>query len=159
MGYVDDPLTILPLLDEVDLHLSKDMRAASLGERQVVHVKRVFRAHIAACNAIAAIDAFVLDNTLAVPLVNFHAFLFEVDGKREGLNGLAQFGSTLLQSLELFQTASGRVRRHLQRFFCALVIVPEGARLGFTDLRRLLQSRWPRREHVRLGANRYISID
>ena len=102
MRYVDTPPPIVPFLDIIDLRLGKNVCAAALRERQVVHVQRVFCTDIATGNAIATVDAFVFDNTLAVAPVDFDTFLLEIDGKGESLNRLAQFRSAFLKSLEFF---------------------------------------------------------
>jgi hypothetical protein len=86
--------------------LCKDLRAAHLGQRQVIHVHRVFGANVATRHAVATVDALPPHHALAVTREQ-RAFLIEKDfaGRRPPL----QFAADTAAATTKDDARNGRV--------------------------------------------------
>src|SRR6516165_4133956 len=159
MRDMNDPAATERWLDGLYFGLGKNVSPASLCQRQVVHVQRILCANVAAGDAISAVNAFLFDDTLAVCLVDRDSLLLEVDRERKGFDQLPQLRSTFLQGLKFFQTAARGMRRHIKSLFRTLVIIPERARLGFANLRRLANPTRPGCKNIWFRPDGHVRID
>src|SRR5215510_10597385 len=95
------PAAVGQLFQPIHLHACDDVSAALHGQRQVIHIKRIFRTDIAPGYAIAAVDAGFLLDALSVGSIDV-----EIDSEVETICLLANLTRPSVERLD-FEKLSG----------------------------------------------------
>ena len=102
------PTAVCFPFDPLYFGLREDGRATRRGQRQIVHVERVLGADVAAGDAIAAVGAGVLVDTLRIEPGG------EVNGEVQRLGVAADLNSTALESLHFSQLGGARMLSNVE---------------------------------------------